>query len=48
MYNLLEYNSNYSDITFFSDNEAADFNGHIVNTNNFKSFSCKVKAFGNT
>ena len=42
MYNLLQYSSNYSDITgslwFYSKDEAVNFNAHIVDDNNFKSF----------
>ena len=48
MYNLIEYSqSNYSDATaslwFYSKNEVANFNVDIGNTDNFKSFKCKVK-----
>ena len=34
MYNLIEYSSNYSEI---------NFNAHIANDNNFKSFKYKTK-----
>ena len=52
MYNLLEYNLSYSDTKgsfwFYSDNETANFNGYIANTDNCKSFSYKTKLLGNT
>ena len=42
MYNLLEYNKNYSDATgslwFYLKNEAANFNTNIVSNNNFLNF----------
>ena len=52
MYNLLEYNWNYSDMTgslwFYSKDEANNFNNDIANTNNIKFFSCKAKLLRNT
>ena len=52
MYNLLQYSSNYSDITgslwFYSKDEAVNFNADIVDDNNFKSFDNHFKLFGNT
>ena len=52
MYSLLQYSSNYSDITgslwFYSKDEAVNFNAIIVDDNNFKSFKYKAKLFGNT
>ena len=43
MYNLIGYNSNYSETTgslwFYSKDEATDFNAYIANTNNLKSFT---------
>ena len=42
MYNLIEYNSNYSEATgslwLYSKDEATDFNADIVNTNDLESF----------
>ena len=47
MYNLIEYSSNYSEITgslcFYSKDEVTDFNEDIANDNNFKSFKYKAK-----
>ena len=47
MYNLIEYNSNYSSTTgslwFYSKDEATDSNADIANDNNFKSFKYKAK-----
>ena len=47
MYNLIEFNSNYSETTgslwFYSKDEATSFNSDIANTNNFKSFMHKTK-----
>ena len=53
MYNLSEYSSkysaiydysyNYSDLWFYSKDEATNFNTDIANTNNFKSFTYKTK-----
>ena len=47
MYNLIEYNSNYSETTgslwFYSKDEATDYNADIANDNNFKSFKYKAK-----
>ena len=52
MYNLLEYSSNYSDLTgslwFYSKDEATNFNAGVADDNNFKSFSGKVKLSGNS
>ena len=40
-YNLIEYNSSYSDMTgsiwFYSKDETANFNNDIANTDDFKS-----------
>ena len=43
MYNLLQYSSNYSDptggiLSFYSKDEANDFNAGIASNNKFKSF----------
>ena len=52
MYNLIEYNSNYSETTgnswFYSKDEATDFNADIANDNDNKSFEYKAKLLGNT
>ena len=52
MYNLVEYSSNYSEITgslrFHSKNEATYFNADIANDNIFKSFEHKAKLLINT
>ena len=52
MYNLIEYNSNYSETTgslwFYSKVEATNFNADITNNNSFKSFDYKVKLLVNT
>ena len=52
MYNLVEYNSNYSETTgslwFYSKFEATNYNADIGNTNNFKSFMYKAKLLENT
>ena len=52
MYNLIEYSSNYSEITrnlwFYSKDEATDFNADVANDNNFKSFKYKAKLLENT
>ena len=52
MYNLIEYSSNYSEITeslwFYSKNEATNFNANIANDDNFKSFKYKAKLSENT
>ena len=41
-YNLIEYSSSYSKTTgslwFYSKDEATNFNAHITNTDDFKSF----------
>ena len=51
MYNLIKYNSNYSETTeslwFCSKYEATDFNADIANDNKFKSFRYKAKLLGN-
>ena len=47
MYNLIEYNSNYSETTgslwFYSKDEATNFNAYIENTDDLKSFKYKAK-----
>ena len=47
MYNLIDYNSNYSETTaslwFYSKDEATNFNADITNTNDFKYFKYKAK-----
>ena len=47
MYNLIEYNSNYSETTgslwFYSKDEATHFNIDFVNDNHFKSFMYMAK-----
>ena len=52
MYNLIEYSSNYSEITgslwFYYKDEAFNFNADIANDDNFKSFKYKAKLLGNT
>ena len=52
MYNLIEYSSNYSEITgslwFYSKDETTNFNADIANDNNFKSFKYTAKLLGNT
>ena len=52
MYNLIEYSLNYSEtrgsLWFYSEDEAANFNADIINTNNFKSFKYKAKLLVNT
>ena len=55
MHNLLEYSSNYSEITeslwFYSKNEVTDFNNNIANianTDDIKSFKYKANTEGNT
>ena len=46
MYNLIEYNSSYSEITgslwFYSKDEVNNFNNDIANTNNLKYFKYKA------
>ena len=48
MYNLIEYSSNYSEITaslwFYSEDEGTYFNVDIINNNNFQY---KAKLLGN-
>ena len=52
MYNLLKYNSDYSDTTgrlwFYSKDEATNFNTDTEDNNNFKSFKYKAKLLENT
>ena len=52
MYNLKEYSSNYSEKSgsswFYSNDEATDSNGDIVNDKNFKSFKYKAKLLETT
>ena len=52
MYNLIEYNSHYSEITgslwFYSKEEATDFDADIANDDNFKSFKYKANLLGST
>ena len=52
MYNLIEYNSNYSEtrgsLWFDSKHESTDFNANIASTNDFKSFKYKAKLLGKT
>ena len=52
MYNLIEYSLNYSEtrgsLWFYSEDEAANFNAVIINSNNFKSFKYKAKLLVNT
>ena len=52
MYNLIEYNSNYSETTgslwFYSKDKATDFNADIVNNNNFKTLKYMAKLLENT
>ena len=52
MHNLIEYSSNYSEITgtfwFYSKDKATNFNADIDNINNFKSFNYKAELLGNT
>ena len=47
VYNLIEYNSNFSEIKrslwFYLKDETTDFNNNIANSNDFKSFKCKAK-----
>ena len=51
-YNLIEYSSSYSKTTgslwFYSKDEATNFNAHITNTDDFKSFKQKAKLLGST
>ena len=48
MYNLIDYNSSYSETTgrlrFYSRDEITDFNVDIANDNKFKSFKYKEKS----
>ena len=52
MYNLIEYSSNYSKITgrlsFYSKDEANNFNAEIANNHDLKSFKYKTKLLENT
>ena len=47
MYNLLEFNSNYSDTTgnlwFSSNDEATNFNANSEDNNAFEFLKCKTK-----
>ena len=51
-YNLLEYTSNYSDMTgslwFYLKHELTNFNADIGNNATFKSFEYKAKLLGKT
>ena len=51
MYNLLEYNLNYSDTTgslwFYSEDEASSYNADIENDDAFKSFKYRAKLLWN-
>ena len=46
MYNRIEYSSNYSETTgslwFYSKDEETNFDANIENTDDFKSFKCKL------
>ena len=48
----MEYSSNYSETTgrlsFYSKDEATDFNADIANTNDFKSFKYRATLLENT
>ena len=50
MYRLSEYNSNYSVMTgnlrFFFNHEATNFNGNVVDNDNFQSFKFRTKLIG--
>ena len=50
MHNLIEYSSNYTEITtgfwFYSKDEATNFDSEIAN-NNLESFEYKTKSLGN-
>ena len=50
MHNLIEYSSNYTEITtgfwFYSKDEATNFDSEIAN-NNLESFEYKTKLLGN-
>ena len=52
MYNLMKYDSNYSETTeslwFYCKDEVTNSDADIANTNHFKSFKCKVKLLRNT
>ena len=52
MYNLLEYNSNYTDTRdsswFYSKDEAANFNVDIASNDDFILFKFKPKLLGDT
>ena len=51
MYNLIQYSSSYPEtrgsLSFYSKDEAPDFNSDIANTDNFRSFKCKAKLLEN-
>ena len=52
LYNLIEYNSNYSETSrslwCYSKYEGTNFNNNIANTNNFKYFKYKTELLENT
>ena len=49
IYNLLQYSSNYSELSwFYSTDKATNFNVDMENTGHFKSFSYKAKLLGNS
>ena len=52
MYNLIEYSSNYSEITgslwFYSKYQATNFDADIEDNDDFKSFKYKTKLVGKT
>ena len=52
LYNLLEYNPNYSDATdsswFYSKDETTNFGATIVNIDDFKYFKYNTKLLRNT
>ena len=52
IFNVIEYNSNYSEATgslwFYSKDGATNFNNDIENTDDFTYFKYKAKFLGNT
>ena len=52
MYNLIEYNSNFSEknrkVMVYSKDETSNFDTDIENIHDFKSFKDKAKLLGNT
>ena len=48
VYSLLEILWSGSKFIFFSKDEATNFDAHIANSNNFKSFKYKAKLLGDT